>query len=74
MLLALIPFSACSAKCPPVRPALPPVVYLQAVPEPEMRGKTNGDLLAWALDLRTALRQANSDKAALRDWLASFPP
>lgn len=53
---------------------MPPAVYLQDVPEPQMRGKTNGDLAAWAIDLREALRQSNSDKSALRDWLASFPP
>ncbi len=68
MILALTAFSACSTKCPPSRPVMPPVVYLQEVPEPKMRGKTNGDLLAWALELREALRLANSDKAALRQW------
>jgi hypothetical protein len=47
---------------------LPPVVYLQDVPEPKMRGRTNGDLLTWALDLRAAVRLGNSDKAALREW------
>ena len=29
---------------------------------------TVGDLIAWALDLREALRQCNSDKSALRAW------
>ena len=48
---------------------LPPVVLLQEVPEPKMRGKTNADLLNWALELREALRLANSDKAALRKWI-----
>lgn len=51
---------------------MPPAVYLSDVPEPRMRGKTGGDLAEWALDLRQALRQSNSDKAALRDWLLSF--
>lgn len=61
--------TACSAKpCPPARPMPPPAVLLQEVPEPRLRGRTNGDLLSWSLDLREALRLANSDKAALREW------
>ena len=47
----------------------PPVLLLQQVPEPKMRGKTNGDLLNWAIELREALRLANSDKRALQGWL-----
>ncbi len=61
--------SACAADCPPPRPAIPPAVYLQDVPEPQMRGRTNGDLANWALEVRQALRQSNSDKAALRAWV-----
>ena len=49
---------------------LPPAVYLQDVTEPELRGRTNGDLLAWALELREAVRMGNADKAALREWVA----
>ena len=68
MCLALC-FSGCADKpCPPCRPAAPPAAYLGTVPEPKMRGRTNNDLLAWALDLRQALRLANSDKAALQEW------
>jgi len=69
MICALTVFSACSTKCPPVRPMSPPVLLLQQVPEPKMRGKTNGDLLNWAIELREALRLANSDKRALQGWL-----
>ncbi len=47
---------------------MPPAVYLQDVPEPQMRGRTNGDLANWALELREALRQSNGDKKALREW------
>lgn len=47
---------------------MPPTVYLQEVDEPQFTGRTNADLLAWALELREALRQSNSDKAALREW------
>ncbi len=68
-LLALtVCLSACGKPCPPARPMRPPAVYLQDVPEPELRGKTNGDLAAWALELRAAVRMGNSDKAALREW------
>ncbi len=50
----------------------PPAVYLQDVPEPERKGRTNGDLAAWALELREAVRMGNSDKAALRKWAAEI--
>jgi len=43
---------------------------LQEVPEPVFRGKTNSDLLNYAVSLRQALRLANSDKAALREWVS----
>ena len=46
----------------------PPAVLIQTVPEPRLRGKTNGDLAQWALELRAALRLANGDKKALREW------
>ncbi len=62
--------SACGKPCPPARPMTPPAVYLQDVPEPRMRGKTNGDLLAWALELREAVRMGNADKKAMREWTA----
>jgi hypothetical protein len=39
------------------------------VPEPAFRGTRNQDLLTYLLKLRTALREANADKAALRSWL-----
>ena len=50
----------------------PPAVYLQEVPEPRFVGQNNRHLLAWALELREALRLANSDKAALRDWSEGY--
>ncbi len=69
-LLALaLSWTACAARPePPVRPADPPAVCLADVPEPEWRGRTNGDLLAWALALREAVRRGNADKRALREW------
>lgn len=66
--LALCLTGCANKPCPPCRPMMPPAVYLGTVPEPKMRGKSNADLLAWALDLRGALRVANEDKAALREW------
>ena len=50
---------------------MPPAALLQDVPEPKLRGKTNADLVEWALQLREAVRLLNSDKAALRDWVGS---
>jgi hypothetical protein len=47
----------------------PPAVYLQTVPEPELKGGTNADLLDWAINLRKAVRQSNSDKRGLQKWL-----
>ena len=61
--------SACGSNQATSRPVMPPLVYLQEVPEPQFHGRTNGDLLAWALELREALRLANYDKAALRQWV-----
>ncbi len=53
-------------------PMLPPVVYLQEVPEPQLKGRTNKALLDWAVELRQALRLANGDKKALREWVNSL--
>lgn len=70
MSLTLFSVGCGKPPCPPPRAMLPPTVYLQDVPEPRMKGRTNGDLLAWALDLRAAVRLANADKKALREWAA----
>ena len=47
----------------------PPTVLMMETPMPEIRGETNGDLMRWALELRAALRMANTDKAAARAWV-----
>jgi hypothetical protein len=39
------------------------------VAEPQLNGKTNAALAEWAINLRAALRQANSDKAELQTWV-----
>jgi hypothetical protein len=46
----------------------PPGTLLLPVAEPALSGSRNRDLLDYALRLRTALREANADKAALRVW------
>jgi hypothetical protein len=47
----------------------PPAGFLLPVSEPVFRGTRNQDLLNYVLKLRTALREANADKTALRAWL-----
>ena len=42
-----------------------PALLLEATPEPEFQGTTNGDLLEWALENRDALRRCNADKRAI---------
>ena len=64
--------AGCAKTCPAVRPIRPPIVYLQTIPEPQFKGKTNADLLAYILDLRQALRLANSDKQALQKWMVQY--
>ena len=45
----------------------PPAVLLAPVPQPvpPARGATNGELLSYAIDLQSALADANADKTAL---------
>jgi hypothetical protein len=58
----------CASKTVDINSCLPPVVYLQPISEPTLAGPTNKALAEWAIELRAALRLANSDKAQLRDW------
>jgi hypothetical protein len=60
--------TSCAGRSPDVSPCYPPVVYLQEVPEPLLTGPTNKALAEWTAELRAALKLANSDKAALREW------
>ena len=55
---------------------MPPVVYLQHIPEPPspLTAKTNGELLRLALDHEAALKAANGHKAKLREWAAGLAP
>jgi hypothetical protein len=73
-LIILVAVSGCAAALPCVPVIVPPpVVYLQDVPEPVFRGSTNADLAQHVLDLRTALRRSNLDKARLREFYADQP-
>lgn len=69
-LIALCPLlllAACASNPVAVRtitvhtPVIVPVpsAYTDPVQEPQLHGNTNGDLAAWALALRQALRDAN---------------
>ncbi len=65
MLLCLV---ACSTPSPQTILQRPNPEWTEAVPEPLLQGKTNGDLAAWAKALREALAQANASLAAVRRW------
>jgi type IV pilus biogenesis protein CpaD/CtpE len=70
LVLALaLALAGCSAKAPVAVGCSPPTVYLQDVPEPVLRGRTNKDLAEHVLELREALRRSNLDKLNLRDWM-----
>ena len=49
--LALCLTGCGNKQCPPCRPNLPPAVYLETVPEPRLRGKSNAALAEWAVEL-----------------------
>lgn len=55
-----------------MRVSHPPTVYMQEIAEPKLTGKTNADIANYAVELKSALRLANSDKAALRQWLNDY--
>jgi hypothetical protein len=48
----------------------PPALLLKPVPAPRWRGRTNRDLLEYALRLEAALGEANARLAALQSWAA----
>ena len=67
-ILALALLAGCSA-LPKPGAILPPATLLADCPEPPAVFTTNGELADYALELRTALRLCNNDKAALREWI-----
>lgn len=69
MLLSLsLLLSACATTTVTER-VYPPAHLIQDCPEPTMLGDTNGALARYAIDLRSALRSCNGDKAGLRTWV-----
>ena len=76
LFLCLLGCAACSTVTPgPVTTVrlTPPSALLLETPEPRLAEPTNAGLLDYALDLRAALRKANADKAALREWASAKP-
>lgn len=72
--LMLLSLAACStpSQLPPTPQAKPSPEWLEPVPEPKLAGRSNGDLAAWALALREALREANSNLGAVKRWAESL--
>lgn len=71
--LCLLPCAACSARptivtVPVVERLTPPPELLRETARPRWTGRTNADLVEYALDLAAALDACNADKAALRAW------
>lgn len=59
------------ASCAAVAPK-PPAELLAPCAEPAATRGTNGTLAQYALNLRSALRACNDDKAALRMWASEL--
>jgi hypothetical protein len=66
LLFALL-LAACATTPPAVVVAKVPRELAAPVDEPEPAGRTNGDLAAWADELRAALRAANERLRRIRD-------
>ncbi|MDR2300745.1 MAG: hypothetical protein LBF38_01685 [Deltaproteobacteria bacterium] len=70
--LGLFPIAfmtGCANKVPPTFVSCStPVGYLQDVAEPELKGKTNKDLIEHVVELREALKRSNLDKFHLSEW------
>ena len=47
---------------------LPPRTLMAEIEEPCMKGNTNFDLAAYAMELAGALKRANASMKALREW------
>jgi hypothetical protein len=50
-----------------------PATYAEDIPEPTLpQDATNGDLTAWGALMKSALGQANADRASLRAWASTI--
>jgi len=72
-LCLLLSLSSCASWQPPTPPKVEPRskiprALVLITPAPAWRGTTNGDLLGWTIELRSALSQCNADKAAIESW------
>ena len=68
LLLPVCLLAGCASPSPQVIRMLPPVELIQDCSVPQMQVRTNGDMAVHIVDLRSALKSCNNDKAALRDW------
>jgi hypothetical protein len=50
-------------------PIYPPIVYLEPVQEPQLKGKTNNDLAKYIFALRTAIAEGNHHKLKITEWI-----
>lgn len=48
---------------------LPPLSLIQDVPEPKWEGRTNQDLVKYIIEQELVIKQCNSDKQLLREFL-----
>ena len=46
----------------------PPEALMQAVEVPSLKGNTNKDVVAWAIQLQEALAAANANLNAIMEW------
>ena len=67
LLLCLTMLPACSKEVQVVRIG-PPAALTTAVVIPDWEGRTNGDLLRWAIKLRRCADKANIQLKAIREW------
>lgn len=71
--LALLFLTACAAPSIPATQTVlirPPAQLMEPTPEPPLPQQwTNGELAAWIERLRAALRSANDDKQAIKDFV-----
>jgi len=68
LLLPVCLLAGCASPVPQVIRILPPAELIQDCPVPQVKLRTNGDMANHIVDLRSALKSCNNDKAALRDW------
>lgn len=68
--LVLLSLTACSTLSRPLSaaPAKPDPAWTEPVPEPQLQGRDNAALAAWAKALREALAEANANLTTIRLW------